>query len=243
MRARASAREARAGRKVAAGLVLLALGLVGCTSGHGRAGSGDRTDVRGQPSSAASAPSLQALRHAADLRPCPATSSTTAAITTGSPAESSEQGRLPELALPCLGGGQHVRLAALRGSPTLVNVWATWCGPCQREVPYLQNVYAASGGRLRVLGVDTEDSRASALDFAQHAGMRYPSVVDQQGRVLRSTGAPGPPVTLFVAASGKVEHTKIGPFTSERDLRQAVQTYLGVDLGDDRTGAAPGNVS
>ncbi len=123
-----------------------------------------------------------------------------------------------------------MRLATLRGTPMLVNIWASWCGPCQREVPYLQAVHEDSGGRLRILGIDNVDSSGSALDFAAHAGMTYPSAVDKQGTVLRSTGAVGPPVTLFVSSDGAVVHTKIGPFADESGVRRAVARYLGVQL-------------
>jgi thiol-disulfide isomerase/thioredoxin len=134
------------------------------------------------------------------------------------------------LTLPCLGGGSDVALTGLTGRPALVNVWASWCGPCQKEVPALQSVYAAAHGRLRVLGVDIEDSDGSALDFAAHAAMHYPSVVDRQGDVLRRLGFNGPPVTVFLDAAGHVVHKQSGPFRDAADLRAQVNRYLQVSL-------------
>jgi thiol-disulfide isomerase/thioredoxin len=158
---------------------------------------------------------ISRLRETAALDPCPATTAQTAA-------------RLPDLALTCLGDGPRVHLAGLTGTPMIVNVWATWCGPCQREVPALQSVYAAAQGRLRVLGIDTEDDHPSALDFAAHVGMKYPSVVDDNGAFIRSLGRNRTPMTLFVDAKGAVVHTQLGQFKSLASLKAQVRQYLGV---------------
>ena len=137
---------------------------------------------------------------------------------------------LPELTLPCLGGGHAVTLTGLTGTPTIVNIWASWCLPCQREVPALQSVYATAKTQLRVLGIDMEDSDSSALDFAKHAGMRYPSVIDRNGDVLRRVGYAGPPATLMLDSSGAVVYQQAGEFKNAADLRAKVQRYLKVSL-------------
>ena len=158
---------------------------------------------------------IDRLRKAAALDRCPATQATGSA-------------RLPNLVLNCLGDGPRVHLAGLSGIPTLVNVWGSWCVPCQREVPALESAYDAAKGRLHVLGVDTEDDHASALDFAAHVGMKYPSVVDDNGAFLRGLGHNATPMTLFVDATGAVVHTKLGPFKNLADIKSQVQQYLGV---------------
>jgi hypothetical protein len=89
-------------------------------------------------------------------------------------------------------------------------------------------VYAAADGRLRVLGVDTEDDRASALDFATHVGMKYPSVIDDDGSLIRALGRNATPMTLFVDAAGAVVHTKYGQFKNLADIKSQVRRYLGV---------------
>src|SRR5947208_15382273 len=150
---------------------------------------------------------IERLRKAAALDRCPAT-------------QSGATARLPNLVFDCLGSGPRVHLAGLTGAPSLVNVWGSWCGPCQREVPALESVYAAAQGRLRVLGVDTEDDHASALDFAAHVRMRYPSVVDDEGSFIRAIGRKATPMTLFVDASGAVVHTKYGQFRNADDIKK-----------------------
>lgn len=157
---------------------------------------------------------LEQLRAAADLAPCP----------TGlGPA-------LPELVLPCLGGGSAVELrSAPPGRPTLVNVWATWCAPCVREVPDLVAFAEKAGDRVGLVGVLTQDSPTSALTFAQQFGMRWPSVVDEQGAVFRAF-RPGPPVTLFLDAQGRVVHKRSGPFDDLAEIEALVAQHLGVTV-------------
>ncbi len=163
---------------------------------------------------AAAGPDLVALRAAADLAPCPA----------GIGAD------LPRLTLPCLGGGPAV---ALRGSgsglPTLVNIWAQWCAPCVREVPDLVALAEAGAGRLSVVGVLHEAEHDQALEFARQYGMHYPSVIDDDGAVLRRF-APGPPATLFVDAAGRVVYVQRGQFASLAEITSLVRQHLGVVL-------------
>lgn len=166
------------------------------------------------PAAGPDAAELAALREAADLSPCPA-----------------GLGRdLPDLVLPCLAAGDDVALrSAPPGRPTLVNVWASWCGPCVREVPLLNGFAERAGDRVGLVGVLTQDSLPSALSFAAASGMRWPSVVDDDGAVLRAY-SPGPPVTLFVTADGAVAHVERGEVASAAELDALVAEHLGVRL-------------
>ena len=170
--------------------------------------------VKSQREDPADAADLAGLRRAAQLEPCPAGLGP----------------KLPDLTLPCLGGGKAVALrGAAPGVPTLVNVWATWCGPCVREVPTLVAFSRKAAGKVAVVGVDTEDESDKALTFAAQYGMHYPSVVDIDGRVLRAYGS-GPPVTLFVDAEGHVAHTEQGELHSVDEIEDLVAKHLGVTL-------------
>jgi cytochrome c biogenesis protein CcmG, thiol:disulfide interchange protein DsbE len=137
---------------------------------------------------------------------------------------------LPDLVLPCLAGGDDVALAAAgTGRPALVNVWASWCGPCVREVPHLAAFRDRAGDRVDLVGVLTQDSRRAALVFAQETGMRWPSVVDDDGAVMRRW-SPAPPITLFVDAAGSVVHVERGEVTSPEQVEALVAEHLGVVL-------------
>jgi cytochrome c biogenesis protein CcmG/thiol:disulfide interchange protein DsbE len=177
--------------------------LAGCTSGAPTAS--------GQSSSGQS---LTRLHAEVRLPPCPA---------------GVGQG-LPKLSLGCLSGGPKVALRARGpGTPMLVNIWATWCSPCVREVPMLVSFSKAAGGRVGLLGVLTEDEQAQALEFASQFHMTYTSVLDDDGKVLR-TFSPGPPATLFVDLAGRVVYVKRGEIHSFDDLRSLVRIHLGVDV-------------
>lgn len=165
--------------------------------------------------------SLQRLRRQADIAPCPRTSDAGA-----------RSDGLPDLTLECLGGGRSVRLAGLRGTPTVINVWAQWCGPCRDEAPHLQAVYERAGSRLRVIGIDYDDPRpARALAFARELGLRYPQLVDPD-KELRGPFRllVGIPATAFVDAHGRLVHVAHKPYRSEAELVSDVREYLGVSL-------------
>ncbi len=167
-------------------------------------------------SAAAVAPAahLEALRRAAALAPCP-------------PGLGPD---LPDVSLPCLGGGPAVALSS-RGSGvvTLVNVYGSWCGPCADEMPLLASFSRRAGTRVRLVGVDDEDDPALALPFARDLGQRWPAVVDDDKVVARRYGA-GVPVTLFLTAAGRVVHVQHGAFTSLRQIVAAVALHLRVQV-------------
>jgi thiol-disulfide isomerase/thioredoxin len=138
---------------------------------------------------------------------------------------------LPSIELDCLGRGPKVRLSSLRG-PLVVNVWGSWCEPCQREVPALQAFYAKAKGRVGLLGIDYNDTRGSAQDFAGHIGMTYPSVVDDDAAIRGH--APfvfsGLPMTVLVDASGAVVDVERRPIETTGELERLVREHLGVTL-------------
>ena len=167
-----------------------------------------------QEAAPAQDPRLEQLRAAADLEPCPA----------GLGPE------LPDLVLPCLGGGDAVDLrSAPPGRPTLVNVWATWCPPCVEEVPDLAAFADKAGDRVGLVGVLTQDPAANGLEFARQFDMRWPSLVDDDGEVFRAF-RPGPPVTLFLDAQGRVVHKRSGKFKDVQEIEALVAEHLGVRL-------------
>ena len=171
--------------------------------------------LREEPAPAAPpAPDVSALRTAAAPEPCPAGLG---------PA-------MPDVVLPCLGGGPDVDLRAQApGRPTLVNVWASWCAPCAEEAPDLVAFHERAAGRVGVVGVLNVDVVSRGLAFSRDFGMRYPSVVDDDGEVLRAF-PPGPPVTLFLDADGRVVHTRSGAFRDLAEVERLVALHLGVRL-------------
>jgi len=118
------------------------------------------------------------------------------------------------------------RLAALRGYPAVVNVWASWCGPCRFEFPRLQQAAAGYGKRVAFLGIDSEDSDDAARTFLEEAPVPYPSYTDPDKEIAESVGASlGFPDTAFYDRDGKLVYLKQGPYGDAAELRADIERY------------------
>ena len=122
-----------------------------------------------------------------------------------------------------LGGGVEAfdsRLQALNGFPTVVNVWASWCGPCREEFPLFMEESAEWGREVAFLGVDSQDSPDAARTFLEEFQVPYPSYSDPDEKIARSIGAgAGLPMTLFFDRTGAKAYTKYGPYRSTDEFR------------------------
>jgi thiol-disulfide isomerase/thioredoxin len=136
---------------------------------------------------------------------------------------------LPALAFDCLGGGT-LDLGRAPGVPTLVNLWASWCGPCRAELPLLQELTAAAGDRVRVVGVISKDGLPQSASFAEEAGSTFPGAFDGEGALMAELGLIGLPYTYFLDAGGAVVHVERGEVSSVEELTGLVAQHLGVQL-------------
>jgi thiol-disulfide isomerase/thioredoxin len=135
-------------------------------------------------------PELRALKSAAGIAPCPRPGS-------------GRSTQAPDVVLPCLGGGTDVALRSVTG-PAVINVWAQWCGPCGEELPLFQRLHERAGARLRVLGIDWQDTEPrGALELARASGVTYPLVADPAALVSDTWHVNGLPITVFVDAKGR----------------------------------------
>jgi len=129
-----------------------------------------------------------------------------------------------------LPGGRETfdeQIANLRGYPIVVNNWASWCGPCREEFPYLQSQAAEHLDEVAFLGVDSEDSEPAAATFLESHPVPYPSVADPDGEFADwvDTSLVGIPNTLFYDPAGKLVYVKQGPFADEAELEAAIERY------------------
>lgn len=125
---------------------------------------------------------------------------------------------------PLRAGGDKLDMTALRGRPTLVNFFASWCAPCRAEHPLLMSL--AREGRLRLVGINYKDKPADAETFLSRLGDPYERIgVDPQGRAFIDWGLTGVPETFLVDAAGVVRLHFRGPLT-ERDVRETLLPKL-----------------
>ena len=135
---------------------------------------------------------------------------------------------IPDFELPTLDGGKTVRLSALRGSPVVINFWATWCGPCKQEMPLLVEQYNWNKGKgLRVLAIDTlaNDNVDDMRTFAQQFKMNFDVLVDEKDAIAGGWNVMGLPTTFFVKADGTVANVHVGQLTPDQ-LKENMQLIL-----------------
>lgn len=133
-----------------------------------------------------------------------------------------------------LGGGPEEfqrRLDSVRGFPVVVNVWASWCGPCRHEFPFFQSQATQRADEVAFLGVDVADSTAAAKTFLSELPLPYPSYEDPGSGVSEAPIAkqldvgPGIPNTIFIDRSGEVAYHWRGAYSDEDDLADHIDEY------------------
>lgn len=130
------------------------------------------------------------------------------------PLMSYDERSAPEFQLPGLAEPDNVVSLAGATGPVLVNIWASWCVPCRREMPLLQEAHEQYGDRVSFIGVNHQDQRDAALQFLRGTGVRYRSGFDPRGSTASAYGTFGLPATYFITASGRIVATKTGELTA-----------------------------
>lgn len=120
--------------------------------------------------------------------------------------------------------GSAAHLADFSGSPLVVNLWATWCTPCVKEMPAFQTVADGLGNRVAIIGINVGDDAAAAATFAGGLGVSYPQYTDPDGALSTALGVTGLPATAFVAPDGTVLDVHQGAYTADT-LRQAIDQH------------------
>jgi len=117
----------------------------------------------------------------------------------------------PDFTLEALNGGT-MRLSDLRGKAVLLNFWATWCGPCKIETPWLvelQNQYGAQG--LQIVGVEAgDDGKEDIAKFVKDMGINYPILIGKDAVGDAYGGIPALPETFFIGRDGKIVDKSLG---------------------------------
>ena len=97
------------------------------------------------------------------------------------------------------------KLSSFRGKPMLINVWASWCGPCRQEMPSVERLAKRYGGhQFSVIGISTDDYIERATLFVKQSGVTFPNFIDDQLYLENMLGADHLPLTVLVDAQGRV---------------------------------------
>jgi cytochrome c biogenesis protein CcmG/thiol:disulfide interchange protein DsbE len=135
---------------------------------------------------------------------------------------------------------RRLDLAELRGTPVVLNFWASWCDPCREEAPLLERVWKRERerGEVLFLGLDQQDLSEDARAFMREFGMTYPVVRDGSNGTSRDWGVTGLPETWFVSADGKVTGHVIGVI-DQQQLAEGIASArsgrpVGAEQGGDR---------
>jgi len=108
--------------------------------------------------------------------------------------------------------GKSFDVAAEKGNVVLLNVWATWCGPCRFETPELQKLHEQYGSRgLKIVGVSVDEGGdAGVKDFVTENKVTYPIAVDGEGRVASALRTTVLPTSVLIGRDGRIVWRKVG---------------------------------
>jgi thiol-disulfide isomerase/thioredoxin len=128
---------------------------------------------------------------------------------------------VPRFTLPSVvPGSTGISPASFQGRAIVLNFWASWCTPCQAEMPTFQAAHRALGNQVTFIGVDELDTRSSAIAFLRQVGVTYGNGFDGSGKVGQTFSLNGTPTTYFIA-HGKELDLNLGALTAA-----TLQSYL-----------------
>jgi thiol-disulfide isomerase/thioredoxin len=106
--------------------------------------------------------------------------------------------------------GETISLKEMRGRPVVINFWATWCGPCEKEMPLLESRYQQYQPDLVILAVNYAERSNRVQDFTARLGLTFSPLVDERGQVADLYRVNLYPTTFFVDGTGVIQAVKIG---------------------------------
>lgn len=123
--------------------------------------------------------------------------------------------------------GKRLTLSSLRGRPVVLTFFASWCNPCEQDMPILERAQHDNGDRIAVVGVNYQDFPDDTRAFVQRLGVTFPTLIEDStdNPVAQRYDVHAMPDTVFIDARGVVRDRLFGT-TSARDLEAAVNTLL-----------------
>jgi peroxiredoxin len=122
---------------------------------------------------------------------------------------------------------EQVSLSSLRGKPVLLNFWATWCGPCRIEMPFIEEVHEQRAGQgLVVLAVNVQESPDAVKRFIEGNGFTFPVLLSPGSDVPLAYNVRGIPATFFIDADGVIRDIKIGAFRGVGEIESKLAKIM-----------------
>lgn len=192
---------------VLASLVVIGFAVTGCTD------SRPAPDLGATASASASASTLASVSPTQGLPGCGAL-----------PRDDGRRTGWLGIEFQCLADGSVVRGNQVRGRPTVAVVWASWCGPCRRELPHVSE-FARSQSRVRVVGIGWRDDPRALQEYARRNGLAFPTLVDRRADVAAAWNVQTQPAAVFISAAGEVTYVQRGELTSVAELTRLAERY------------------
>ncbi len=121
--------------------------------------------------------------------------------------------------------GNEVSLSSLRGKAVYLNFWATWCTPCVKEMPSLQEVYDKYGDRVAIYAVNVGESRAVVSEFLEENGYTFTVLLDEDRVVAHRYQVRGIPTNIFIDSRGVVVERVTGGMTTSQ-MERAIESVV-----------------
>lgn len=123
--------------------------------------------------------------------------------------------------------GQTVTLSGLRGSPVMLNFWATWCGYCVWEMPYIQQIHEEQQDMgLVILAINKRETHAEVQEFMEGNSLSFTALLDTDGAISLKYNVGGIPVTFFIDKDGIIQARKLGAFRNTAEIENYLNLIM-----------------
>lgn len=123
--------------------------------------------------------------------------------------------------------GTSITLSELQGKPVIINFWATWCGPCVKEMPAFERLKDDFGDKIGIIAVNCGDDAETVKDFVEENGYTFPVVLDEEYSISMLYPTNSIPYTVVLDAEGKVTHISTGALDADT-MYERYKKALGV---------------